>query len=470
MRLRHGLPLAAVASLAVPEAAGAHGLVQRADLPIPEWLFGWAAAAVLVVSFVALAVLWDEPRLERPAGGSGGRGSAVGRALASRPVALACQAVGVALLAVVVWAGLAGTQSPDANFAPTFVFVAFWVGLVVVSVVLGDVLRAFNPWLALGRLLDRARGGRTPRPFPERLGHWPAAAGLLAFTLLELVVVDGSQPRTVALATLVYTAVQLAGAARYGAEAWVDHGEAFNVLFGLFARIGAFEVRDGAVRTRAPLAALARSQPGPGVVAVLVVAIGTVTFDGLSSGALWRDTLQPPLFDLFEPLVGGTRAEELAALMGLLSCVAAVGAFYRLGIAGARTVGGGLSEERLRRAFIHSLVPIAAVYALAHYLSFLVFNGQALAYLASDPLGHGWDLFGTASSAIDFGVLSQNAIWYLQVGLVVLGHVAALALAHDRALVLYDRAQLAVRSQLWMLAVMVGFTTLALWLLAAAGA
>ena len=111
--------------------------------------------------------------------------------------------------------------------------------------------------------------------------------------------------------------------------------------------------------------------------------------------------------------------------------------FYRLGIDGAHSVGGGLSAERLRRGFIHSLVPIAMVYVAAHYLTFLLFEGQAIGYLASDPLGRGWDLFGTASASIDFGWLSQNAAWYLQVAFVVLGHVAALVLAHDRALVLY---------------------------------
>ena len=41
----------------------AHGIVGREDLPIPRWLFGWAATAVLVISFVALAVLWPQPRL-----------------------------------------------------------------------------------------------------------------------------------------------------------------------------------------------------------------------------------------------------------------------------------------------------------------------------------------------------------------------------------------------------------------------
>jgi hypothetical protein len=115
-------------------------------------------------------------------------------------------------------------------------------------------------------------------------------------------------------------------------------------------------------------------------------------------------------------------------------------------------------------------VPIAMVYVAAHYLTFLLFEGQATFYLASDPLGQGWDVFGTADRAIDYTYLSQNATWYLQVAFVIVGHVAALILAHDRALVLYSEPKLAVRSQYWMLAVMVGFTSLALWLLAQATA
>jgi hypothetical protein len=115
-------------------------------------------------------------------------------------------------------------------------------------------------------------------------------------------------------------------------------------------------------------------------------------------------------------------------------------------------------------------VPIAVVYVLAHYLTFLVFQGQEIGYLASDPLGHGWNLFGTAQLAINYGVLSQNATWYFQVAFVVAGHVAALTLAHDRALAVYSEVRLAVRSQYWMLGVMVGFTGFALWLLSQANA
>jgi len=430
----------------------AHGLVQRANLPIPEWLFGWAAAVVLIVSFVALAALWPEPKLERdrwrPLPGR------IGRALGSPALEAACGAAGVVLLVVVVASGLAGTQSPLDNFAPSFVFIIFWVGMAFASALFGNLFAAFSPWRALGRLT----GARARRPYPERLGRWPAVAGFLAFTWIELASEWGEDPRLLAFAVLGYTAITLTAQAVFGVETWTRRGETFAVYFDLFSRISPLERRDGAVGVRPPLAGLPKLEVVPGTVALVLVMIGTVTFDGLSQGRLWADITGDLAFE----------APRLTATLGLAAGVALVAGFYALGIAGARSVGGDLDAARLRRAFVHSLVPIALVYVVAHYLTFLLFEGQSIAYLASDPLGEGWDLFGTAGATIDYGALGQNEAWYLQVGFVVAGHVAALMLAHDRALTLYPGSRLAVRSQYWMLAVMVGFTTLALWLLAAA--
>ena len=90
-----------------------------------------------------------------------------------------------------------------------------------------------------------------------------------------------------------------------------------------------------------------------------------------------------------------------------------------------------------------------------------------MAFLASDPLGDGSDLFGTASSTIDYNVVSAQGIWYVQVGALVIGHVAGLTLAHDKALAVYSDVREATRSQYWMLLVMITFTSLGLWLLSA---
>jgi hypothetical protein len=475
MRLRvasRAPTLALVAVLAAPASAEAHGLVQRADLPIPEWLFGWAAGIVLLVSFAALAVLWPQPRFEGPSAPSPRPlAGPLGRALAGPRVRFACGAIGAFLLAVVVWCGFADDQSPTDNLAPTLVFVAFWVGLVPASILFGDVFRAFNPWAAIARAIA-AVTPRAPaaRSYPEGLGRRPAALGILGFAWLELVSKAGETPRNLAIATLVYSAATWVGMARYGIDAWLDRGEAFSVYFNLFSRMSPFEARDGLLHLRRPLSGLAALDAVPGTVALLGVMIGTVTFDGFSQGGLWRGA-GPDVASAFQDLGASFAwADRFAGTIGLLACVAVITGFYSLGVAGARTVGGGYDARTLRRAFAHSLVPIALAYVAAHYLTFLLFQGQALKYLISDPLGHGWDLFGTADSAIDYGLVSQNMAWYLQVGFVVAGHVAALTLAHDRALVLYASPRQAVRSQYWMLGVMVGFTTLALWLLASANA
>jgi hypothetical protein len=464
--LAAGAGALAAALLGAPPAA-AHGLVQRSNLPIPEWLFGWAATIVLVASFAALAVLWPKPRLER----GEWRPLPGGRALGNRAVEILCGALGITALAVVIVAGYAGSDTPLDNLAPTFILITFWVGGVFASALLGDVFRAFNPWRAIGRAAGWAL--RRPGPllaYPERLGRWPAALGLVAFTWVELVSGWGEDPRALTTVTLAYLLYTLAAQALFGVETWTRNGEPFSVYFNLFSRISMVETRERVVGLRPPLSGLTHLDAVPGTVAFVLVMIGTVTFDGLSQGSLWQNASVDVTDAVASLGVGLETATKVTATLGLLVGVGLVAGFYWLGIEGARSVGGNLGALRLRRGFVHSLVPIALAYVAAHYLTFLLFEGQAIGYLASDPFGRGWDLFGTASAAIDYSVISQNGAWYAQVALVVAGHVAALVLAHDRALVMYGQAKLAVRSQYWMLGVMVGFTTLALWLLAQAGA
>jgi hypothetical protein len=141
--------------------------------------------------------------------------------------------------------------------------------------------------------------------------------------------------------------------------------------------------------------------------------------------------------------------------------------FYAVGVLGMRSVSRRFTATQLARSFAHTLIPIAFAYVLAHYFSLLVWQGQGIAYLASNPLGHGTDYLGTAHWHIHYSFLGSTAIWYVQVLALIAGHVAGLTLAHDRALATYRSPEQAVRSQYWMLVVMVGFTSLGLWLLSA---
>jgi hypothetical protein len=459
------------ALLAFPGAAAAHGLSGRADLPIPEWLFAWAAAVVLIVSFLGLATLWRSPQLENR-DGFRPLSDRLSRLVVNNFTETAAAVLGVGLLAITIWSGLVGVQEPQDNFAPTFVYVLIWVGFVPASLVFGDVFRAFNPWRALGRFgwfaAHRATGrAEPPFSYPERLGRWPAAVGLFGFAWMELAYSAGEDPSALGLATLVYTLLTLVGIACFGTEAWISRAETFSVYFNLFARMSPLTVRDGRLGLRRPLSGITTLEPLPGTVALLVVMIGNVMFDGASEGQPWVD-LAPDIRDFFLDLgFSLSTSVELTQTVGMLLALAAVAAIYAIGVAGVHAIDGR-SPVTIARSFAHTLVPIAAVYVLAHYFSLLTFNGQAIAWLSSDPLGHGWDLFGTAGGSIDYGVVGASAIWYVQVGVLVAGHVSGLVLSHDHALALYGRARAATTSQYWMLSVMVAFTTLGLFLLSQA--
>jgi hypothetical protein len=445
----------------------AHGIVGRADLPIPVALFGAAAAAVLVVSFLALAAGWSRPRLERF------RERPLTRI--PRIVEVLLGTLGVVAFGATVYAGLAGTDSQGDNLAPTAVYVGFWIGIPFLSLLFGDVFRLLSPWRAIGRavgwLAARVGGDALPEPleYPRRLGHWPAVAGLLAFAICELCWAAARDPAPLAVLMVIYLMIQLLGMSLYGVETWTRRGDAFGVWFGLLARLAPLGRRaDGRLVLRPPVAPATGLVAIAGTTALLLVGIGSTGFDGAKEGALFGDLLDRIQDGFAELGFSQGLGLELAFVVGLGIAIAAVAAIWAIGVAGMPLEGTRLSRRELGRRFAHTLIPIAAAYLVAHYFSLLAYNGQDLWRLASDPLGDGSDLFGGAGSSIDYSIVSATGIWYVQVGALVAGHVAGLVLAHDRALAVYGSPRAATRSQIVMLVVMVCFTLLGLWLLSAA--
>ena len=458
----------------------AHALVARKDLPVPAWLFAWAASLVLIVSFFALSVGWRTPRFEKDRWRPLGAG--VSRALLSLPAQIAYGLVGVFLLGVAIYAGLRGTEAPDRNFALTFLYVTTWLGFPLFSVLLGDVFRPFNPWRAVGRAMGgtfAALAGQRPAHlrYPEWLGRWPAAIGLIGVVWLEIVygasggVAVGLDPHAAAVAALAYSGYTLAMMALFGTEQWCRTGEVFSVYFGMFGQLGCFGVEDGRLGVRRPLAAATRWATVPGSAAVVIASIATTSFDGAQEGA-FKGAMESAFNRLVDAGIDLTSALRFTDTVFIFLCFAGVAAVYLIGVRGMAGVPGAPSFTKLRAGFAHTLIPIAMAYLVAHYFSLFVFQEQAqFTYLLSDPLGTGTtDLFGTAASGVDYQLLSANAIWYVQVGALVVGHVIGLTLAHDRATAYWGDYRQAARSQYWMLAVMVAFTCFGLYLLSVANA
>ena len=422
----------------------AHGIGGRTDLPVPLALALWGAGLAVVVSFLALVVLWRRPRL---AGDEAGRPvpgpvAALVDGPVLRPV---LRVVVLALTLLVLAVALAGPASPNENLAPYVLYVTLWVGLIPASLLLGPVWRYVNPLRTLHAVLSPLTG---PPPAEHRLpslGYWPAAVALLCFVWLELVLPGRAEPRTVGVFLVLYGVAQLVAALWFGAG-WFARGDGFEVYSTLLGRLSPFGRRtDGRLVVRSPLDGVDGTPTEWGLVAVIMVLLGSTGFDGLSRTQFWQSG---PGEDAYLSAVPGT--------VGLLAMIALATVLF----VGATVLGGVLSGARRWPQpvlYAHSLVPIAAGYAIAHYFSLLLLDGQATWTLASNPFAvDGLDLFGTYGRAIDYTAVSTRTIANVQVSAIVLGHVLGVVLAHDRAV--REAPRNATLGQVPLVAVMVAFT------------
>jgi hypothetical protein len=425
----------------------AHGVGGRADLPVPFWLALWGAGIAVLLSFAALGVLWPTPRLRddkgrplpRPAAGI----------LDSPVLRWALRLFVLAASGVLLAAAFAGAAGEERNPLPWFLFIVFWVGLVPLSLLFGPVWRVVNPLRTVHELISRASGSDPAdglRDYPERLGYWPAALWLAGFAWVELVMPDRANPRKLGVLLVVYAATNLVAASVYGAR-WFDRGDGFEVYSSLIGRLAFLGRRpDGRLVLRNPLDGLAGLAAEPGLVAVVVVLLGSTAFDGITRAKQWK-VLAGSVTGW--PAVPGTTAV-------LLACMGLVAVLYVLGTYEAGRPAGG-APWGLPALFAHSVVPIAVGYAIAHYFSLLVLEGQQAWILASDPFGTGANWFGTSHWTIDYTLVSTRVIALVQISAIVTGHVLGVVAAHDRAVGTF-RGRDAVRGQYPLLAVMVAFT------------
>ncbi|MEU8527223.1 hypothetical protein AB0C77_16765 [Streptomyces sp. NPDC048629] len=415
----------------------AHGVGSQHDLPISPFYAYAGAFTALLVSFLALGLLWSDSRFRGDRSGLALPG-ALQRLADARPTRTALRALGAAgLLAVVLWL-LLGPDDAQENPAPGAVYVLLWVGLAPASLLFGPVGRLCNPMRALyslaSRLVPSLLLPSRRRPLSTRLGIRPAAAGLLVFTWLELVAPDPASATALLLFLAAHTAVQLLGAARYGPE-WYARADPFEVYSGLLARLSPFGRRaDGRLVLRNPLHGLDATPPAPGLVAAVCVLLGSTAYDGFSDSPRWITTVQT-----------SSLGPTPTATLGLLAAVALVAALYCLCAGALRLLNRALSHPLT--AFAHSLLPIALGYLVAHYFSLFVTEGPRTVMVA----------LGTDNAPAPAPPLTPGGLAALQVAAIVTGHVLGVVAAHDRSVRLFppDRA---VAGQLPLFVLMIAYT------------
>ena len=489
----------------------AHAFGQRYDLPIPLSYFMAGAAATVALSFVVIGLFlrggsaeYRYPRFDLL--------SLPGVQLTSRIKAVVAQIISVLLFLLVIATSLFGSDNPLANLSPTFVWIIWWVGMGYIAALFGNLWMLINPWKALYEfaewLLKRAGVDMPePRPYPAGWDAMPALIAFLAFVWLENVYPGSIVPRYLGIITVAYSVYTLGGMLLYGKHVWLRYGDPFTMLYGIFARFSPTEVRvvggncrecDLGCGTSPPsqpfplmgewaiscvdcYACYERAEPSQrqfnirpwaaGLVSVgrvswqscafVVLALAAVTFDGLQETTNWL-AVQTVGLRLLGP--GGVSVMDTLGVVLIPLLFLGIYLLFCLGIRALSGERASLSE--VARAYVFSLVPIALAYNMAHFLSLLLVQGQLIIPLASDPFGLGWDIFGTAGYRIDPTVISTKIAWIVSVGAIVVGHIVSVYIAHTIAVRRAPSHRLALRGQYPMLALMVFYTAVSLWIIA----
>lgn len=492
---RNGRRGAAVAALAagalafVPDLALGHAIDDTFRLPVPLWLYlGGAAVAVaasFVVSIVAVRPASANPRYPR------------------RPVPMLLGRVAsvlLALLGLAWWFGaiwIAFVVGDITQLPAVLFWVGIWVGLPIVAILFGNPWPSLSPfrtvhtvfeWFA--RLLgaDRLDLGL---PYPPAAARWPAVALLLAGLWAELVLPASIAPDRVGPIMVGYTVITVVGMLAFGRVAWLRNAELFEVLLGWFGRIGPIGRR--VVDPDACAGCDLRCDPGrcvdcpecaaaadaderqaelrPWLVGLsevrragwsdagfIVLALAGVTYDGMRETSLWGSTLNallPGFANVLGPYYGVITIDTLGLVALWLAFLAAFGvASFLSRMLNARDTGrvplGAVTGE-----YAATLLPIAAGYLIAHYATLIVQNVLYLPDLLRDPL---------ASVAPTLNFIPAAVVWYVSVAAIVIGHIAAVVLAHRIAL--RDAPGHPLIAGLPLVLLMIGYTVLSLWIIA----
>lgn len=430
----------------------AHGIGGQQDLPISLGLAISGAVAALVVSFTVLAVAWRSPRFD--AATSGRPAPAwLHRIVVSAPFKVGLRVVGFALFAFTAMAAIFG-KNLLTNPAFGIYYVLLWVGVPLLSVVVGPFWKAISPVRTINWVFAKLSGSDPETgvfEYPERLGYWPAAIALYAFVWMELVYSNPTDLASVRFWCAAYVAVMLIGGALFG-NRFYERADPFEVFSSLTAKLSIWSIRDERLIVRSPLANLDSIDVRPGLVGVAGVLFGSTAFDSFRESTRWVKFIQ-----------GSDISGHVLNNLGLLGfCLLAITVF---------AVGSMLTPvDRVRRGelpdqFAHSIVPIVVGYFIAHYFRYAFEVGQQTLIYASDPLSKGQDWLGTGNLTVDYWFTFHTTLLAnIKVAAVVIGHVLGVVAAHDRAIKLLPRKH-QLTGQLALLVAMIVFTAGGLYLL-----
>ncbi|MEM7466233.1 MAG: hypothetical protein AAF387_05050 [Pseudomonadota bacterium] len=450
----------------------AHGFGEQLDLEIPLWLWLGGAALTVLLSFAVVIDFLPKRMESRRVIEVEISSWWLFRFLLHPKILWILRLVVLTIIFLTVASGLFGNQDAQQNLAPTMVWITFWVGVTFAVVLFGNLWHLLNPFATLYLLIFGQR--RAVVSDTVLIPAWPLLVLFVGFMFAEHLWSSADVPRSLALLIFLYSGLTIAAMHRFGAANWLREGEIFSVLFSVFSRFSPLKLTlatEGTAKAylRPPAIALVEHETSSaGLTLFIVMALASVTFDGWIETTLWQEFLFNASlhFGIDKGLgVVGFLINSAALLLFPTFFVAV----FWLACRATMSLSKGritINAWQLMRRYATSLIPIAIAYHFAHYAILFLVDGQALFYLASDPFGWGWNLFGTANFEINKEIISTNAIWYFVVTLIVIGHMLSVYLSHVVTLSLTQQKSVAVRAGAPILFLMVFYTVLSLWVIA----
>ena len=461
-----------VTTLLVAEPAYAHGFGERYDLPVPLVLYLGGAVSAVVYSFVVIGLfLKTNINLNRYPTFNILKIPLLSL-LGSKVLIYFIKMTTSCIFLLVIASGLFGNQEPTNNLAPTMVWVIGWVGIAYTSALIGNVWLLINPWnntFAIFQFIDSTFNNRRQSligrlEYTESYGMWPAIVLLLAFAWIELVYVNSSTPFNISILLLIYSIITWAGMVVFGKKQWLENCEIFSIIFGILAKFAPSEAyrkdKELVLNLRPPAVELTLTESKSLSEMILIITLlATITFDGFMATPAWAN--------LTNIVYGFIPNMTFVSTLGLVSSVTLFIITYIVTCKFISLASNNMIDTKgMSVIFIYSLVPISLAYHLAHFLSYLLIQGQLVVPLISDPMGFGWDLFGTANYKLNIAIIGARFAWITAVISIVVGHIIAVYIGHVVAINKLGSRKTAIRSQTPMLGLMIIYTICSLWILA----
>ena len=461
--------------------ANPHYMVEPFTPPLPLLLCLVAAAGAVIASFIVLIFFYKNTHAYSTYPKFDLMKLSVFGYIERAHIKFIIQLFSVFLFIIVVLSGFIGSSDPVYNIAPTFVWVIWWVGLAYVSAFVGNLWSLINPWKIIFEwcekvfsLFGRNNSVSMKLSYPSKLKVWPAVLLFVIFAWIENVYPGAIVPSKISLIILVYSIITWVGMFLFGKDTWLRNGEVFTLVFGYLSRFA--PIQGKAITTTAGKTGASNKMknhlflrpPSSGLLDIKSVSISetllillllaTVTFDGFAGTKRWLDVQ-----------IYLEQYSNNITLINTCGLIFTIVIFFVVYFAFAKLMklasGSSFSAQHLATTFVHTLIPIALAYHVAHFLMFLLIQGQTIIPLASDPFGFDWNIFNTTLYRVNFMFASPNFFWGTSIISILIGHIIAVFLSHSIAMRLFKSHSSAIRSQFPMLILMVGYTVASLWII-----